>query len=455
MASASRARNTGLPTPPAPILVVGDIMCDHYIWGDVERISPEAPVQVLRWEREADRPGGAANAAFNLAALGCRVQLVGVVGKDEPGRWLMRWLAQAGIDTTGVIQSTDRSTTLKTRVMARGQHMLRIDRETRAALSGRDEDRLISAIGKAKRRVAGIVCSDYDKGVLSNRVLRAIFEGRQKPFIVVDPKRRDFRKYRGAHLLTPNEKELAEAAPNVVGPAGDAAVKRRAESLIRTLGFRAILVTRGSNGMDLFESDRRGIRRTHIAASQRHEVFDVTGAGDTVAAVLTMAVAGGMTLADAARAANAAAGIVVGMVGTAVADPETLARMLDGEASQARSKVLTRSAVAARIRDAREHGSKVVFTSGSFESLNVHDLRALQEARARGGLLVVGVNGNPATGPQRAEMLAALRFVDYVTLFSDRTPAKLIRELRPDLVVEAVRLSQSRSSSQRYHARSH
>ena len=424
-----------LSIPSGPILVVGDIMCDHYIWGDVERISPEAPVQVLRWEREADRPGGAANAAFNLAALGCRVRLVGVVGKDEPGRWLVRWLKKAGIDTAGVIQSADRSTTLKTRVIARGQHMLRIDRETRESLGRRDEDRLVAAVKRARRRVTGIVCSDYDKGVLTNRVLRAVFEGQPRPFTVVDPKRQDFRRYRGAHVLTPNEKELAEATPTLVGAGDDAAVKRRAVWLMRTLGFRALLVTRGANGMDLFEFNRGAITRTQIAAAQRHEVFDVTGAGDTVAAVLTMAAAGGMTLPEAARAANAAAGIVVGMVGTAVADPEALARMLGGESSQARSKVLSRRVAADRIRDARSHGSTVVFTSGSFETLDVHHLRALQDARARGELLVVGVNGDSRTAAQRAEMLAALRFVDYVTVFHEKTPDTLIRQLRPQVVV--------------------
>ena len=424
-----------LPIPSAPILVVGDIMCDHYIWGDVERISPEAPVQVLRWEREADRPGGAANAALNLAALGCRVQLAGVVGKDEAGRWLRRSLAQAQIDTTGVVESTGRATTLKTRVIARGQHMLRIDRESRGAITGSDEQRLVAAIRKAKGRVAGIVCSDYGKGVLTDRVLRAVLEGRSKPFVVIDPKRRDFRRYRGADVLTPNEKELAEAARAESGVRDAAAVRRRAESLMRDLGLPALLVTRGANGMDLFERDRRAIRRTHIAASQRHEVFDVTGAGDTVAAVLTMAADAGMPLVDAARVANAAAGFVVGLVGTAVADPEALGRMIEGESSQAGSKVLSPRGVAARVREARQRGSIVVFTSGSFESLNVADLRALQAARARGELLVVGVNGDPATGPQRAEMLAALRFVDYVTLFSGRSPARIIRELRPDIVV--------------------
>jgi len=424
-----------LPVPTKPILVVGDIMCDHYIWGDVERISPEAPVQVLRWEREADRPGGAANAAMNLAALGCRVHLIGIVGKDEPARWLLKTLKANGINTRGVIQSTKRPTTVKTRVMARGQHILRIDRETRELTDPGDERRLVSAI-RNTRRVSAVVCSDYDKGVLSPRVMRAVLSLPRKPLVVVDPKSRDFRKYRGADVLTPNEKELSDASRDRdAARTGDAAVKRRAESLMRTLGFRALLVTRGANGMDLFERQARAIRRTHITAAQRHEVFDVTGAGDTVAAVLTMAAAAGVALPEAARIANAAAGIVVGMVGTAVAESETLARMIGGEASQARSKVLTRGALTARIRDARERGSSVVFTSGSFESLSVRDLRTLQGARARGELLVVGVNGEPSTGAERAEMLAALRFVDYVTLFTERTPAQLIRELRPDVVV--------------------
>jgi D-beta-D-heptose 7-phosphate kinase/D-beta-D-heptose 1-phosphate adenosyltransferase len=424
-----------LPVPSAPILVVGDIMCDHYVWGNVERISPEAPVQVLRWEREANKPGGAANAALNLAALGCRVRLVGVVGNDDPGRWLLRTLKRAGIDAAGVIRSIDRPTTLKTRVMARGQHMLRIDRETRAPLDARLERLVVAAVRKAKRDAAAIVCSDYDKGVLTSRVFRAVVEGPGKPFVAVDPKSRNFRKYRGADLLTPNEKELADATAGYGGSMREAGVTRRATSVMRELGFKAVLVTRGSSGMDLFESGLRTIRRTHIPALQRHEVFDVTGAGDTVAAVLTMAVATGLPLAESARMANAAAGIVVGMVGTAVADPDALARMIGGEASQSHSKVLSRKALAARIAEARSHGSTVVFTSGAFDSLGVRDLRALQQARAKGELLVVGISGNPSTAPQRAEMLASLRFVDYVTVLAERGAAQVIRDLRPDVVV--------------------
>jgi rfaE bifunctional protein kinase chain/domain len=314
-----RPNASPIPVPPQPILVVGDIMCDHYVWGDVERISPEAPVQVLRWEREANRPGGAANSAVNLAALGCDVRLAGLIGDDEPGRWLLTALRDAGIDTEGVIVSRQCATTLKTRVIARGQHMLRIDRETRAASDPSDERKLVAAIARPKK-LSGVLCSDYAKGVLSASVLSASLSAAGRPFVVVDPKGRDFSKYKGANLLTPNEKELIEATDK-----GD--VSQRAESLMRKLNFTALLVTRGASGMDLFEGEKT-IRRTHIAALRRQEVFDVTGAGDTVAAVLTMGVAAGLPLTEAAKLANVAAGIVVGTVGTAVVDPEALSRFI-------------------------------------------------------------------------------------------------------------------------------
>jgi D-beta-D-heptose 7-phosphate kinase/D-beta-D-heptose 1-phosphate adenosyltransferase len=328
-----RSRSSQIPVPSSPILVVGDIMCDHYVWGDVDRISPEAPVQVLRWEKEANRPGGAANAAMNLAALGCRVQIVGLIGDDDAGRWLLHTLRRSRIDTSGVIISRKRTTTLKTRVIGRGQHMLRIDRETRSAPNLVEERRMVTAIGKLKR-LSGVVCSDYAKGVLTAPVLTASLSASGRPFVLVDPKGRDFSKYKGADLVTPNEKELMEAvgddplqATGYQLPAEDI-VRQRAHALMRRVGFNALLVTRGANGMDLFESDRTAIRRTHIDALQRHEVFDVTGAGDTVAAVLTMGAAAGLSLVEAARLASAAAGIVVGMVGTAVVDSSALSRAI-------------------------------------------------------------------------------------------------------------------------------
>ena len=329
-----RSDSSRVPVPPGPILVVGDIMCDHYVWGDVERISPEAPVQVLRWEREVNRPGGAANAAMNLAALGCKVHLVGMVGRDEAGRWLLRALRRAGIDTAGIVVSRKRATTLKTRVIARGQHMLRIDREERAAPDRAEERRLVAAIGKLKR-LSGVVCSDYAKGVLNAPVLAASLSASGRPLVLVDPKGRDFSKYKGADLLTPNERELMEAAgdnqlPATSDrlPAGEEVVQQRAQALMRRLDFSALLVTRGASGMDLFETEKGTIQRTHIAALQRHEVFDVTGAGDTVAAVLAMGAAAGLTLGEAATLANTAAGMVVGTVGTAVVNPDTLSRVI-------------------------------------------------------------------------------------------------------------------------------
>jgi D-beta-D-heptose 7-phosphate kinase/D-beta-D-heptose 1-phosphate adenosyltransferase len=372
---------------------------------------------------------------MNLAALGCRVRLVGVIGRDPAGRWLLDTLRANRIDTSGIVRSKTRATILKTRIIARGQHMLRIDRESRNPLDRRDEQQVIAAVKKAARNAAGLVCSDYGKGTLTPRVLEACLR-RARPFSVVDPKGRDFSKYRGANLLTPNERELMEAAgdsdPRIHA---DDLIVLRAGTLMRRLGFKALLVTRGGNGMDLFEPAGRYLRRSHIPALQRHEVFDVTGAGDTVAAVVAMAASAGAPLLEAARLANAAAGIVVGTVGTAVADREALTRIIDGESSQARSKVLSRAALASRVKDARAHGSTVVFTSGSFETLTLAHLRALQRARAQGELLVVGVSEDGQAGQQRAEMLAALRFVDYVTVFGEKTPDALIRQLRPEIVV--------------------
>ena len=451
-----------VPRATAPILVVGDVICDHYVWGDVDRVSPEAPVQVLWWEREANSPGGAANVAMNLAALGCKAHLVGVVGKDPAGQWLLQTLRAAGVGTRGVMTVTDRPTTIKTRIIARGQHLLRVDREIRRALLGKDERRLVDEIKRVSSKVSGIICSDYDKGLLSGSILDAVFgrsssrsgadAGGRRPLVLVDPKGRDFGRYRGADLLTPNEKELMEAVQNVDSSSDrENDLERRAESLVRRLGLKALLVTRGPEGVDLFEGDGPSggdIRRTHIPVLQRHEVFDVTGAGDTVAAVMGMAASAGLPLADAARLANAAAGIVVGTVGTAVADRETLARVIDGGASQARSKVLSRAALAERVADARARGVTVVFTNGCFDLLHVGHLYLLQRARALGEVLVVAVNddasvkrlkgkGRPLIPEsQRAEMLAALRFVDYVTLFSEPTPLRLIQALRPDVLVK-------------------
>ena len=279
------------------------------------------------------------------------------------------------------------------------------------------------------------MCSDYDKGVLTSRVFRAIVEGRGSRSSPSIRRAAIFASIAARDLLTPNEKELADATPAHRRAARERRVKRRAESLMRALGFKALLVTRGASGMDLFELDRRTIRRTHIPALQRHEVFDVTGAGDTVAAVLTMAVAG-RRAAGRRRENRECSGRHRRRHGRHRRRRAGDARQNDRRRSVAGALqgAVTQGTGRAH-REARSHGSTVVFTSGSFDSLNVDDLRALQQARAQGELLVVGVNGDPSTGPQRAEMLAALRFVDYVTLFPRRRQPRSdasFASLRPD-----------------------
>ncbi|MFQ5694195.1 MAG: bifunctional heptose 7-phosphate kinase/heptose 1-phosphate adenyltransferase, partial [Nitrospinota bacterium] len=220
-----------------PVLVVGDLIFDHYLWGDVERVSPEAPVQVLRWEREADQPGGAANVARNLASLGCRVRLAGVVGRDAEGRRLLRDLRAEGVDTSGVLAVGDRPTSRKIRVVARGQHLLRIDREVALPLGRADERRLASAVRRLARGASGIICSDYAKGVLGRDVLAAVFAGRSRPPVLVDPKERDFRRYRGADVLTPNEREVVEATRVLADARGRRpGLEERARWLMRRAG---------------------------------------------------------------------------------------------------------------------------------------------------------------------------------------------------------------------------
>ncbi len=229
--------STQLPVAPGPILVVGDMICDHYVWGEVEQISPEAPVPVLRWKHEADRPGGAANVAMNLAALGCSVHLAGVVGRDAAGQSLLHSIRAAGVHTEGVIETRERPTTTKTRVIARGQHLLRIDREMRQAVDQKDERHLIAAIKRVRLGLCAVICSDYGKGVLTKSVLKASFgesRDRRGHVVLVDPKGRHFSKYRGADLLTPNEKELMEAVALVTPFASiDDSLDRRAERAVQ------------------------------------------------------------------------------------------------------------------------------------------------------------------------------------------------------------------------------
>jgi rfaE bifunctional protein kinase chain/domain len=302
------------------VLVVGDLMIDHYIWGKVSRISPEAPIPVVHVNEETWRLGGAANVAANLAALGANVALVGVVGKDATGRHLRSLLEEKGIDASSIIEDESRPTIQKTRVIAQHQQVVRVDREKSAWLDAKVREALIEKALAAAKGADAILFSDYAKGVLTQPVVAKLLElGRaQGSVLSVDPKPANIGLFKGASIITPNQGE-AQAASGI-SMDSEAHVEEAGRKLLKDLECKAVLITRGEHGMSLFEN---GAPTTHIA-TRAQEVFDVTGAGDTVISTLTLALAAGAGYADAAYLANAAAGIVVGEVGVAAVSPAEL-----------------------------------------------------------------------------------------------------------------------------------
>ncbi len=422
----------------ASVLVAGDLILDRFVWGEVDRISPEAPVQVLRWEREQLALGGAANVAHNLAALGCGVRLAGELGGDEEGNRLEALAREAGIDTALISRSAARPTVSKTRFIGRGQQILRVDREEEPGEGGGLPEILPGALDG----VCGVICSDYLKGALSPgfmEALTAAAAARGIP-VIADTKGSDYAKYRGVTAITPNLAEMSLATGRLLN--SEAAIDEAARGLIDDLGLEYLLLTRGPAGMTLFGKEGRLSNEPARAL----EVYDVTGAGDTAAALFGLALFQGLPPAEAAHIANLGAGIVVGKVGTAPVSAEELAAALSGGESGAAGKIL--GAPDLRLRLERAKGRKVVFTNGCFDLLHVGHIQYLQHAKRLGDLLVIGLNddasvrrvkeeGRPLIAErQRALLLSALECVDYVVFFSEDTPENLIREIRPDILVK-------------------
>lgn len=435
------------PGEAAPcVLVVGDLMLDRYLWGDVERISPEAPVPVVRLSRETERLGGAGNVAANLAGLGLRPVLAGYVGADADGERLARMFAEAGIGGDGLVASQVRSTIAKTRVIGGHQQMLRLDREE--VTPYRDEDRrqlsdkALAILDAARPRA--IILSDYAKGVLDAALCRRLIEAaraRRIP-VLVDPKGRDYAKYRGATTLTPNKKEAAEACG--VAPHDIDGLLAGAARLAADLQLDFMTVTRGEEGISLIGG--QGVE--HLPATAR-QVFDVSGAGDTVIATLAAGLVAGLPPAAACGLANLAAGIVVGKVGTVPIAREELLHAIEVEdAVEQADKVCPPDVLLRRVRAWRGRGERVVFTNGCFDLLHAGHVTYLEQARRQGDRLVVGLNTDRSVsalkGPtrpvihenDRARVLAALESVDAVVLFDEDTPIELIRALRPEVLVK-------------------
>ncbi|MDF1793133.1 MAG: D-glycero-beta-D-manno-heptose-7-phosphate kinase [Thalassobaculaceae bacterium] len=428
------------------VLAVGDLMLDRFVYGTVDRISPEAPVPVLRIERESAMLGGVGNVARNLRALGASVCLVAVMGRDQEARDIKGLLRDDVEIESHLIEDDARPTTIKTRYIAGGQQMMRADRErivpVSDGLEGDIVERAIADLAQAK----ALVLSDYGKGVLTASVLRRLIDAaaeRGVP-VIVDPKGNDYARYAGATLVTPNRRELSEATGQPVE--GDADIVETAAALIAASGVNGVLVTRSQDGMSLIRGD--GMAPLHLPATAR-EVYDVSGAGDTVVATLAAALGAGIPIEDACRLANVAAGIVVAKVGTATAAASEMAASLrQRELDIGESKTVTLDDARALAEAWRRQGLKVGFTNGVFDLLHPGHVSLLRQARGACDRLVVGLNSDASVkrlkgesrpiqnDASRALVLGSLATVDAVVIFSDDTPLAVIENLKPDVLVK-------------------
>ncbi len=428
---------------PPRLLVVGDLMLDEYISGRSERISPEAPVPVVEVSRQELRLGGAGNVMHNLRALGCEVVSVGFVGQDADGEELRQLLLQSGVETAGLQSLKSRLTTRKTRILSNHQQMLRIDREQSRELSVNEELALLEQAAASVVGCQAILLSDYLKGILTPAVVQGLIElGRSQGIpVVIDPKGRDYAKYRGATLLTPNRKE-AELATGIA-ILDEQSLQQAGRSLLETCRLESLVLTRSEEGMTIFS----GTNHAHLATEAR-EVFDVTGAGDTVLALLGYGVATGLGVNDAACLANIGAGIVVAKVGTSTVSFEELLLELQRRAIGEGGKIVGAQMLAQELALEKRCGRQVVFTNGCFDLLHVGHVKYLQKARALGDLLVLGLNSDASIRrlkgekrplidqEERAHILAALDCIDYLVIFDEDTPYALIELLRPDILVK-------------------
>lgn len=425
------------------VVVAGDVMLDLYCWGDVNRISPEAPVPVVRVTDKTHTLGGAGNVALNLAALGCRVTLLGVRGDDGPGRMLAEMAAARGI-ADATVADPDHVTTTKTRILSGNQQMVRLDEERLWQASDPAVEQLLAGFEKAIAGAHVAILSDYGKGLLTGG-LAEVFIARcaaAKIPVFVDPKGIDWSRYARATCITPNTKEFAQVCPAPVP--GESEMEQQAGHLIDRLHLDYLLVTRGRKGMSLFG---KALSPVHIPTEAK-EVFDVSGAGDTVIATAAAAFGCGMAMANAAALANCAAGIVVQKVGTCPVTRVELEAALRARQGVGVNKLFSTADAKKMIALWKEEKKRVVFTNGCFDLLHTGHVKLLHAAAEQGDKLVVGLNSDASVrrlkGPERpvlpeqerAALLGAIGCVDMVVLFSQDTPMELIAEIRPDVLVK-------------------
>jgi len=427
----------------AKILVVGDLMIDHYLWGSCERISPEAPVQVVDIDKETTVLGGAGNVINNLVALGADVSVCSVIGEDDNGKELLSMLDDIGVDSEHIYVEPSRHTSKKSRILAVSQQILRYDKETKTDIDENTSQKISTTLQNSISSYDIIILSDYGKGVLTDELSQSIIKiaNQNSIRVLVDPKGSDFTKYKGAYLLTPNKKEAILATG--IDIKDEESLKKALISLKSSCELGISLITLSEDGIAIFDE------KLKIFPTVAKEVFDVTGAGDTVIASIAFALSAGKSIEETARFSNLAAGVVVGKIGSATV---SLQEIEEYEASLHKSTsdahIKTFKEIDEIVKRYKNNSKKIVFTNGCFDILHVGHVKYLQIAKSFGDVLIVGLNSDESVsrlkGPtrpvniaeDRAYLLAALEAVDFVVPFESDTPYELIKMIEPDILVK-------------------
>lgn len=423
------------------ILVIGDLMLDHYLWGSCERISPEAPVQVVDIKKETTVLGGAGNVINNLLVMGAKVNVLSVIGEDDNGEELLKMLRESGADASGLVKQKGRHTSKKSRVMASHQQIIRYDTESKNDINKKSEIELFDKFEKLIANFDAILLSDYGKGVLTQTLTCKLITCAKKygKFILVDPKGDDYSKYKGATLITPNKKEAGEATK--IDIKDEQSLHEAGELLRNSLELDYVVITLSEDGMAIF-----GDEVTKVPTVAK-EVFDVTGAGDTVLASFGYSLSCGLDIKEAASFATSAAAVVVGKLGSATVSLDEIDMYEQSlRSAKAGSKIKTKEELVKLLENFRD--KKIVFTNGCFDILHVGHVKYLEIAKSFGDMLIVGLNSDASVkrlkGPtrpinnqmDRAYVLSALESVSFVVEFAEDTPYELISAIKPDVLVK-------------------
>lgn len=425
------------------ILVIGDLMIDHYLWGSCDRISPEAPVQVVNVKKENSVLGGAGNVINNLVSLGSSVEVISVIGDDSVANELKTLLSNIGVSFDNLVVEKGRKTSKKSRLMASNQQVLRYDSESVDEISKNSSNKILEILEKNIKNYSAIILSDYKKGVLTTTLTQDIIKlaNRYKIKVLADPKGKDFSKYKGAYTLTPNKKEAMEATN--IDIKDEKSLVEALKSLKQNCNLEVSLITLSEQGIAIFDDE------LFTSPTAAREVFDVTGAGDTVIASITFALSCGVDIKKALYFANLAAGVVVGKIGSATA---TLDEIYEYESqlnkSSSSSHIKTFDEIEKLAKKLHSQGKKIVFTNGCFDILHVGHVKYLEEAKSYGDVLILGLNADSSvrklkgssrpinSQDDRAYILASLESVDYVVIFEEETPYELIKLIKPHVLVK-------------------